>query len=453
MSKHYDPLTGKVLPTFLSYAIPSIFGMLSITTATIVDGIFLGNYVGSEALAAVNLAIPVMTLLYALVFTMAVGGSVTFGKFLGENNIEAASDVFTKTMFVMLVGSLIITTVSLIFLDFLVSLLGANDALRPMVMDYLELIFLFGPALLVGYTLFYFVRADGHPLLANGALLASAAVNIGLDWLFIVKLGKGIEGAALATGIAEAVVLLALIPTLLNKSNNLHLRWVKGGWDKITQAAANGVSEFANELSIGIMTLVFNWVMITRLGVDGVAAFAVISYIVYLGVMICYGISESLQPTISKNFGAKQPARIRAFLSVALFASFIVGVIFAALLAIFPDFLIGLFLNDDELATTKIALTFMAVFWPAVIFNGMNISLTSYFTAMHRPVESAIIAFARSLIVPAICLLTLPHFLGDMGIYISIPIAEALTFILCLVLLARNSPSRLAGGASAKSGP
>ncbi len=444
MSKHYDPLTGKVVPTFFSYAIPSIFGMLSITTATLVDGIFLGNYVGSEALAAVNLSVPVMTLLYALVFTMAVGGSVTFGKFIGEKDIDAASDVFTKTMFVMLVGSLIITAVSLYFLDFLVSFLGANDALRPMVMDYLELIFLFGPALLVGYTLFYFVRADGHPLLANGALLASGAVNIGLDWLFIVKLDKGIEGAALATGIAEATVFIALIPTLLNKNNNLHLRWIKGGWNKITQAAANGVSEFANELSVGIMTLVFNWVMITRLGVDGVAAFAVITYIVYLGVMISYGISESLQPTISKNYGARQPGRIKAFLSVALISSGTVGLAFAALLTILPEFLIGLFLSEGEEATTAIALLFMAVFWPAVIFNGMNISLTSYFTAMHRPVKSAIIAFSRSLILPAICLLSLPYFWGDTGIYLSIPIAEALTFILCLVLLARNSPSRLA---------
>ncbi len=444
MSKQYDPLTGKVVPTFFSYAIPSILGMLSITTAAIVDGIFLGNYVGPSALAAINLAIPVMTLLYALVFTMAVGGSVTFGKFIGEKDFTAASDVFTKTLFVMLVGSLVITGTSLLFMEFLVGLLGANDELRPLVTDYLKIIFLFGPALLVGLTLFYFVRTEGHPMIANGALLASAAVNIGLDWLFVAEQGRGIEGAALATGIAECVILIALLPLLFKHNNNLKFRWIKGGWNKITQAAANGVSEFANEVSVGIMTLIFNWVMISRLGVEGLAAFSVISYIVYLGIMICYGISESLQPTVSKNLGARQPIRIRAFVSVACISSLIVGIVFATLLALLPEALISLFLDDSEVATIEIALTFMALFWPAVIFNGMNITLTSYFTAMHRPLESAAIAFSRSLILPAVFLVSLPIWLGDTGIYISIPLAEAATFGLALFLLSRNRPSRLA---------
>ena len=443
MSKRYDPLTAKVVPTFFSYAIPSILGMLSITTAAIVDGIFLGNYVGSEALASINLALPVMTLLYALVFTLAVGGSVTYGKFIGENDHTSAADVFTKTLFVMLVGSLIISGLSLLFLDFLISLLGANDELRPLVNDYLEIIFFFAPPLLVGLTLFYFVRAAGHPMIASGALFASAAVNIGLDWLFIVELDKGIKGAAYATGIAETVILLALLPPLLNRNNSLQLRWLKGGWNKITQAAANGVSEFANEMSVGIMTLLFNWIMITRMGVEGVAAFSVISYIVYLGLMICYGISESLQPTISKNYGAKQPARISAFLKIALTSSLSVGLVFALLLTIFPDELIGLFLNNDESSTINIALAFMAIFWPAVIFNGLNITLTSYFTAMHKPLESAIIAFSRSLILPGLFLLTLPRWFGDAGIYASIPLAEMFTFFITLYLLSKNRPSKL----------
>jgi putative MATE family efflux protein len=447
LSKRFDPITGKVVPVFFHYAIPSMIGMLAATSAGVIDGIFIGNFVGSAALAAVNISMPAFYLFAAVVFMLAVGGSVMCGKFMGENDHEAASAIFSKILYAVLTVSGLIVAVSLFFLDEVVVLLGANQELHGMVRDYIQIILWAAPLLIIGLTLDYFVRVDGRPVLASFALVMFAASNIFLDWLFVVVWGWGIKGAALATALSEAVILLILASHLFSAKCSLKLvsvppRW-RDGWDSAFKAAFNGFSEFANEMSLALITLLFNWVMITRLGVDGVAAFTIIGYLLMIGLEVCYGISDSLQPTVSKNLGARQPLRIVQFTVTAVISSFCIGLIVSTLFLLYPEALISIFLSEGETSTEVIALSFIAVFWPAFLFNGVNITLASYFTAMHKPLQSAAIAVSRSLVLPAIGLLLLPVWLGDTGIFIAVPIAEALTLIIALILVILNRPSRI----------
>ena len=443
MNSKYDPLEGRIAPVFFHYAIPSVFGMLAISSAVIVDGIFLGNYVGASALAAVNLSVPVISLLYAIVFMLAVGGSVMCGKHLGAGDTQQASSIFTKTLLSALAGSVAVCLPGLIFIEGLIKGLGANASLSLMVEDYLAIIFWFGPLFCLGYTLFYFVRLDGRPMYASVALALSALVNILLDWLFIVEMDAGIKGAAWATGIAQGLIFLFLLPHFLSPSS--HLEWLNSrkGWGDMLRASANGFSEFTNELSAGVMILLFNWVIIHRLGVDGVAAFTIVEYVLFVSVMIAYGISESLQPTISKNLGARQTEKISGFLMVASKSWLMVGLFFCGLLIVFPDALISVFLKDSELQTQAIAREFIYFFWPVFLFNGLNIVLSSYFTTVQKPLHSAAIAISRSLLLPVFCLLLLSSWLGDIGVYIAVPIAECLTFILAIWLYTKNRPATL----------
>jgi putative MATE family efflux protein len=447
LNKRYDPITGDVVPVFFHYAVPSVIGMLAATSAGVIDGIFIGNFVGSAALAAVNIAMPSFYLFAAVVFMLAVGGSVMCGKFLGENNHHAASAIFSRTLYAALIVSGMIVAVSLFFLDEVVSLLGANQDLHGMVRDYMQIILWAAPLLIIGLTLDYFVRVDGRPVLASFALVSFAASNIGLDWLFIVLWGWGIKGAALATALSEVVILLILVSHLFSAKCSLKLRsarwrW-RDGWDIVFQAAYNGFSEFANEMSLALITLLFNWVMITRMGVEGVAAFTIIGYLLMIGVEVCYGISESLQPAVSKNLGARQPERIVQFTITAVLSSFCIGLVVSVLFILFPEALISIFLSEGEHNTKMIALSFIAVFWPAFLFNGVNITLASYFTALHKPLQSAAIAVSRSLVLPAIGLMLLPVWFGDTGIFVAVPVAEGLTLVLALILVAVNRPSAI----------
>jgi Na+-driven multidrug efflux pump len=412
MKKKYDPISGKVIPVFFHYAVPSVVGMLAAVSAGVIDGIFIGNFVGATALAAVNISMPAFALFASVVFMLAVGGSVMCGKFIGESDLHSASTIFSKTVYATLGMALIIGLSFLIFLGQLVTALGANEELHELVSDYMRIIVIASPLLILALTLDYFIRIDGRPLLASGALVAFALINISLDYLFIVRLGWGIKGAAWATAIAEGTIFFMLLSHWFSDRCNLKLipfiECHRSGWGAVLKAAYNGFSEFANEISIGLITLLFNWVMIKRLGVAGVAAFTIISYLLFIGLEVCYGISESLQPTVSKNLGAKQPQRIFQFLLAAVLSCFVIGLLASSLFLFIPEKLISLFLREGEDQAVEIALTFIALFWPAFLFNGMNITLASYFTALHKPLQSATIAISRSLVLPVLGLLLLP---------------------------------------------
>lgn len=436
----YDPVDGPVVATFIRYAVPTVLGMLAVTSAGIIDGIFIGNFVGASALAAVNLAQPAWAAFAAIVFMLAVGGSVMCGRFLGQRDHAAASSIFTRTLIAAVGVGILIAGVGLLFLDDLVHLLGATESVKPLVVAYMRIVLIFAPVFVAALTMDYFVRADGRPVLAAVALVAFAGTNIVLNTLFIVYLDWGIVGAAWASALAEFAIFLILLSHWFHSKCSLRLTLCRGRWKDLGQAAWNGFSEFINELSVGLVVLFFNWVMISRQGVEGVAAYTIITYLMMIGLEVSYGISESLQPTVSRNLGAGKPERVHKFLVTAICAVFSIGLLVSILLLALPEQMIGLFLRPEEQATAAIALVFISYFWPTFLLNGTNITLASYFTALHRPLPSAFIAITRSLLLPGIGLLFLPLWLGDVGVYVAIPLAELLTLILALVLVRRIKP-------------
>ena len=436
----YDPLTGRPIPVFFHYAIPSVVGLLAASSASIIDAIFLGNYVGAEALAAVNLVIPVVTFFIAVVFMLAAGGSVIAGKLLGEQKPREASEMFSKTIAASMLFIVLAVFCILPWIDQVVRLLGANDALAPMVKNYLQIISGFAPLMVAGLVLNYFVVLDNQPMLAGAAMVVTAVLNIVLDWLFIVELGFGVTGAAWATGLAQVAAVLILLPHIFSAKAQLKFVSIRGSWRPVAQAAFNGISEFTNEMSVGIITLMYNWVLITRMGTEGLAAFTVVGYMLMAAVMVYYGFSEALQPTVSKNLGAGQINKMKAYLKIALAAAFGVGAMAILLFLLVPEQLIGFFLQEGETQVVEIALVCIALMWPAFLFNGVNITATSYLTALHRPIESAVISLLRSLLLPALLLFLLPRWLGDDGIFIVMPLTELLTLVVALGLLKKCTP-------------
>ncbi len=427
-------LNDGITKLFYRYAIPAVIGMLAISSAGVIDGIFLGNYVGSHALAAINLTTPLNTLFFGLTLMLSVGGMVSAGKFIGQGNMNAANAIFSKTMTAIALISITGTLLALLFLPQIVALLGANEELFNFTETYIRIFLYFQPLFMIGFSLSYFVRVAGKPGLSGMALLISAIANVALDWLFIVRWEMGIAGAAWATGIAYALMFFTLLPSFFGDKALLHYQLKQQQWRQLKTSAINGLSEFSNELSIGLTALLFNWVMITRMGTDGVAAVAVINYILFVGLMVAYAIGDSLQPIISTNMGAGMSRRIKKLLIITTAHLLLLAIAIITLLLLFPHVIIDLFLQDSDSRSIAITTAFIALFWPAFIFNGLNIACTAYFTAMHRPMQSASIALTRSLICPVLLLTLLPQILGDNGIFLVIPIAEGLTFILAAAL-------------------
>lgn len=433
----HDMLTGPVVRTFWRYCLPWSLSMVATGSATIVDGIFVGRCVGAMPLAAVNLVTPVWSLISGLGIMLATGGSVRCGRYMGEGDLRGASAMLIKTMAVMLLLTVAVCGAAFAGRNWLLDFLGADAALRPYSADYMSMLLLFGPVFPLSFALSYFIRVDRRPMLASVGMALCAVFNIVFDALFVGMWGMGVRGAALATGMAYSLPCLVLASHFVSsKSSYVWLRptaW--GKWGEILYAAWNGASEFINEISAGIVILLFNRILMDRLGGYGVAAFTVVNYATLMGMTLFYGIGDSLAPIISVNRGARAYERVKAFRRTALLSVLTLGVGFFTFLSLAPELLIELFLPAAPEAAAITMAFIHACRW-AFLFSGLNMVLASSFTGMQWANSSMLVAVSRSFVLPVLMLALLPRMLGADGIFYASTVAEALTLALAVGLFA-----------------
>jgi putative MATE family efflux protein len=437
-----DALEGPIFPTFIKYMLPSLLGLIAMTSGSLVDGMFIGNYVGVSALAAVNLIIPITTLLFGVSMMISIGGSVRGGKYLGEKNTPAASAIFSKTLMFMIVYGLIVIALGLEFEAKIFASLGADKTLFPVMSEYYRVIFPFLFFQFIVIQIYFFIRLDGFPNLAATALAIGAVVNITLDYLFIAIYGWGLAGAALATGLSQVMSLLVMLLYFFHPKRKIFFGLRQENWQEVFQAAYNGISEFINEVSGALIGFMFNWMLIQRAGVTGVAAITLVNYLLFIGVMAYFAISDSIQVIISQNFGARNPQRIWAFLRTA--GIMIVGVSagIISLLIAGSESLIGLFIDvERDSETLALALEFVAYVWPVFIFAGFTMLISGYLTAVHLPFQSALVASCRSLIMPAGLLILSYMLLSDYRFVAAISAAEAASFVLAVTVYLYHTPT------------
>ncbi|HEY1050600.1 MAG TPA: MATE family efflux transporter [Prosthecobacter sp.] len=448
-------LTGAVLPTFFYYAVPSMVGLIALTTTSLVDGVFVGNYVGAGALASVTLLVPLLTVLYALALMFAIGGSVGAGTFIGAGDRRTASSIFSQTLIATVATTALFALASIVFEPWLFRLLNVPDELLPMVGEYFGILRWTLVIQLTTMVLYYFVRADGHPILATAALLVGSLGNIVLDLFFVCQWGWGLAGAAWSTAIAQVAQAAVLCTYFFSRRRTLHFVWRQSQWSHLFRASYNGVSEFIGEISAGIIIWLLNFLLIGRLGVDGVAAFSVVSYYIYLSLMLTSGVADALHLLVSQNFGAGNHRRIRQFLSTALVGTGGIGLILAISLLLFRDRLTGWFLSGEDAAIVEEAGRLALAVWPLFLVNGVNVILSCYLTAIHRPTPSAIVATLRGLVLPGCFLLGLAqlfdqaslrsHF-SQWSFLWALPLAEWITFAVAIAFCRRHRPEGFAPG-------
>lgn len=453
-------LSGPVVSTFFYYAIASMLGLVAITTTSLVDGIFVGNYVGGEALAAISLLIPYFTVLFAIALMFAIGGSVAAGKYIGGGDDAGANDVFSQTLLATIAFSTLFAVASAWLEQPLFRLLNVPDHLAPMVAEYFAVIRWVLVIQLTTMVLYYFVRADEHPGLATTALVVGSASNIAFDALFVIHFDMGLRGSAYGTA-ASQVIQAGLLCTYF-RSDARSLRFVprQRDWLKLARASYIGVSELINEISVGVIMWLVNLLVLARQGVDGVAAFSVVNQFIFLSLMLSYGVADALHLLVSQNFGAGNRARIRQFAGISLTCSLSLGVVLAGVVAGLRHTVTGWFLSADDAHVAQQAAELTLVIAPLFLVNASNVILSCYLTAIHQPGASATIAILRGLALPACLLVTLDALqdrtpamaaLSSWAFLAALPIAEWLTFAVGLLLCHRHRPAALALTAPAPS--
>ncbi len=427
-------LTRKELPLFIKFAVPNILSLVLISSAGVVDAFFIGNYVSELSLAAVNIANPLLSFIWALTMMIIIGGAVSSSKYIGEKNIPKACDIYTKSLLVITIISIIISVITYIFAYDIIYIMAKSEKTIDLSVLYIRSLIPFIIFSIIGYALSVFARVDGSPFIASFALITGAFINIILDYIFIGVYGYGVEGAAYATGISYSAGFIILLFHFCRKKGVLRISLQNKNFAEIIKTSYNGLSEFLNEISVGISMALFNYIMMKYAQEEGVAAFSAINYMMWICNMINYGAADTLNPLISTNYGAGYFKRIKKLLNIGLIYTSINGIIIFIILTFYNKEITHLFITDVSSNTFAMAINFMNFVKWAFFFSGANMVYSVFFTAMHRPKESAIIASLRALILPVILIIYLPQFLGLNGIYITLPLSEAATFITALLL-------------------
>ena len=422
--------SGNIYKTFLKFSLPNMVGIMAMSSVTLVDAYFVSKYVSPVALAAVNIIMPLITIVFGIAIMLTIGAAVLAGTYLGEQKIVKARAVFTKVMISISTISLFFSVVCYFFSYDVARLLHANDEIMVYAKPYLEMVSLFFLFQALEYSLSVMIRTDGNPYLASIAVLSGALLNFILDYIFIVKMNMGIEGAALGTGLSFMVSTCILLFHFILKKGNLKLTKYIGKWKEIFLAAYNGSSELFSEASVAIVAYIFNRIMVENLGTYGVEAFAVINISLWTVNMLCYAIGDSLVPLISINYGAGYYDRIRKILFLSRISVLFIGGAAFLLFTFIPEIIISSLLNSQNSKEAFIiALAFADYTKYAFLFIGLNIVFSSSFTALQKPFHSIVVAALRGLILPVICIFQLPYQLQETGLYLAVPVAEFLTIL------------------------
>jgi putative MATE family efflux protein len=430
------PLTGLIFRN----SMPAVLSMLVMCLYQIVDGMFLGRKLGPEALASVNLLYPILVILIGLAVMIGVGGNARIGVLLGAADRHNAGRTLSLILCLGTGLGVIGSLITFLALPTIPSVLGAYGILADFATEYLTAILPFFTPLILSFILEQATRNDGRPVFATTVMVSTALLNILLDYLFIFPLDMGIRGAAIATGIANALAAAVFLARFglktLRQSQGLILYSPGGGIRVLGKIAYNGSSEMMNELAGGVTTFLYNRTILAMLGAMALASFTIVQYLVIIGMMLLIGLGTGSQPVIGYNHGAGITHRVRGTLKRLLAIGLILGAVLFVLLQTQAGPITRLFIphHPETLSITIEISRFVSI---ALLFMPIGIISSMFFTSLLKAGNSLILSIARGFIFTVLGILILPRFLGATGIWLTPVLAEGLTGILAITLLAR----------------
>ena len=430
--------TEKISKLFIKFSIPAILSLTIAGAQTMVDGIFLGNFVGTNAMASVNIAAPFMQLMIGMNLIIGIGGASYIGRSLGEGQVKRAQDIFKSARLFMIGLSIVILVLGFTFSHQLASFLGANDVLLADSSTYIKILALFAPFIGLSFILGVFVRCIGKPNVYLISSVASLFANIILNYVLIKQLKLGIVGAPIATGLSFTTsFLIAAIP-FIKKSAVLNFFTGKFNWKLTGQLLYNGSSEGVSSLATAISTFVFNMAFMRIAGEVGVSAFTAIGYISLFASLIVVGVSAGIGPVISYNYGAQLHDRVKQMMNISCKMAIIMGSALVVLIFLFGKYLIMMFVSDNQ-AVLDLALHGSKIYAFTFFFNGLNILFSGYFTSIGDALSSIIVAVCRGMIFILLGISILPQFIGISGVWMTVPVAEVLTLLVVIFLFKKGN--------------
>lgn len=421
------------------FVLPSIVMMIFTSMYSVVDGLFISNLVGSNALASINIIYPLIMIIASFGFMLGTGGGAVISKTLGQGDNEKANQYFTMLIIVDIVIGIILSVVCIIFIEPIAYLMGASDLL-------IEDCIIYGKILLIGTTLFmlqnafqtFFIVAE-KPHLGLILTVICGLTNMFLDFLFVYVFKWGIAGAALATISGYAIGGIVPLIYFFNNKNTSKIRFsnTKIYPKVLLHSCINGSSEMLTNISMSIVTFLYNKQMMSLIGEDGVASITVIMYVNFVFVATFIGFSIGTSPIVGYNYGADNHEELKNMFSKSIKIILITSITMFILSELISKLLVSLFVGTDN-DLSNMTIHGFRLYAISFLICGINIYSSSFFTSLSNGLISAIISTLRSFVLQVIMILLLPRFLNIDGIWLSIVFSELITAIITILFLVTN---------------
>lgn len=422
----------------LRFTLPSIIMMIVTSVYGVVDGIFVSNFAGKIPFAAINLIMPFLLICGSLGFMVGTGGSALVARTLGQGDPAKANRIFSLLVYVSIIAGIVLSAISVVYLEDIAIMLGAEGEMIADCVTYGRIILPALSAYILQNVFQAFLITAERPSLGLAITIIAGVTNIVLDYIFIIPFGMGLKGAALATAISQC--LGGIIPLLYfafpNKSL-LQLTRARFDGNTIIKTCTNGSSELIANISMSIVSMMYNYQLIRYIGADGVAAYGVIMYAAYIFIAVFLGFSIGSAPIVSYNYGAENYNELRNVFrrSLIILATIAIVLTIAAIALAGP--LASIFVGYDQQLFLLTRKAFM-IYSMSFILAWINLYTSAFFTALNNGLISAIVSFSRTLIFEVGAVLLIPYIFGIDGIWLSISVAEVFAIVMSIIFLAAN---------------
>lgn len=435
--KQMDLSNDNISILYRKYLVPSICATMVTSVYVIADTVMVGHGIGPKALVALNLLLPLFSLLFGIGNMFGIGGGVLCSIAIGSDDKNKADTVFSTSIICVSFLSILVTILGNIYLKDICYLAGANSKTIDYAMEYGRILFIGAGAFLFCSCLQGFIRNDKDPNRAMMAVLAGSGINIILDYIFIYNLHMEMRGAILATVIGNIVNALIAFSHFLSKNNNLDFKLSYIDFFMLPKIIKTGLTTFLAELSSGVTTFVFNIQILSYLGNDGVVVYSVLTNSVIVCISLFNGATQAAQPIIAHNYGAGKKDRIKKSVNLSLTATLILAFLLLIYVNIFPDTLTEAFVKPNA-EIYKLSRFAIHAYFLCLIPMAVNIFATTYLQATYRSGYSLTIAFLRGILLNVLLILVLPLFLPVWIIWFVAPIAETITMIASVFLIKKS---------------
>ncbi|MFI3168738.1 MAG: MATE family efflux transporter [Faecalibacterium sp.] len=411
------------LTRFYRFVIPSIAAMMVTGLYFIVDGIFVGQGGGADALGMINLATPFISVMTSISMMITMGGATIAAIGFGRGERAQANQVFNISLWMVIFLAAIMSAIALCFGEQIAHFLGASGGFVAGTVTYLTYYTLFGIFFCGSMLLSAFIRNDDNPRLAFWGMMSGAISNIFFDWLFIFPLGLGLQGAAMASGVGQIFSCLVLSTHFIRKKGALRLALPRFEGALCLRILRVGAPEFVTHMSQPVITFCYNLIIVAAFGEIGISAFSAASYLLWVILYIFIGLAQGVQPLLSISFGEGDIQKERYFLHTALKVGIVLSVGIYAIIFFLGRNIITVFSTD--IALIEIAYHCLLVYGLSFVFSTINVIFTTYYLSTERTKAALQITVLRSLVVNAACIFLVPMLFGAQFIWAGIVVAEA----------------------------